>query len=162
MNIALLLLCVGPAQVSSVDLSAHKPDSKVAIRQEGDKLRVQWPIAHGESGRIVFALQTNRPLIEEVAILKSGTASVLLQDVDPVTFVTVGSRDLKEGWEFGRSIFFSETYRQILTLDGVLRVSADALTTYVDGIAQPRCEDIPLAADELVWSSVHRLEVRYS
>jgi len=70
--------------------------------------------------------------------------------------------DLKEGWEFGRSIFFSETYRQILTLDGVLRVSADALTTYVDGIAQPSCEDIPLAADELVWSSIHRIEVRYS
>jgi predicted phage baseplate assembly protein len=70
--------------------------------------------------------------------------------------------DLKEGWEFGRSIFFSETYRQILTLDGVLRLSADALITYVDGIAQPRCEDIPLAADELVWSSVHRIEVRYS
>jgi predicted phage baseplate assembly protein len=70
--------------------------------------------------------------------------------------------DAKEGWEFGRSIFFSETYRQILTLDGVLRLSADALTTYVDGIAQKRCEDIPLAADELVWSNGHRIEVQYS
>jgi predicted phage baseplate assembly protein len=69
--------------------------------------------------------------------------------------------DQHDGWEFGRAIFFSETYRQILTLDGVLRVSADALTTYLDGIAQPKCEDIPLAADELVWSSVHRIEVRY-
>jgi hypothetical protein len=44
----------------------------------------------------------------------------------------------------------------------VLRLSADALVTYVDGIAQPRCEDVPLAADELVWSNVHRIEVRYA
>jgi hypothetical protein len=70
--------------------------------------------------------------------------------------------DNKDGWEFGRAVFFSETYRQILTLDGVLRLSADALTTYVDGVAQPKCEDVPLAADELVWSSTHRVEVRYS
>jgi hypothetical protein len=73
--------------------------------------------------------------------------------------LTGGER--KEGWGFGYSIFFSETYRQILTLDGVLRLSAEDLVTYVDGIAEPRCEDIPLADDEVVWSDVHRIEVRY-
>jgi predicted phage baseplate assembly protein len=66
------------------------------------------------------------------------------------------------GWEFGRSIFFSETYRQILTMDGVLRITSDALTTYLDGVAQDHCADIPLAPDELVWSSEHRIEVRYA
>ena len=66
------------------------------------------------------------------------------------------------GWEFGRSVFFSETYRQILTIDGVLRLTADALTTYLDGVAQADCRDIPLAPDELVWSSEHRIEVRYA
>ena len=66
------------------------------------------------------------------------------------------------GWEFGRAIFFSETYRQILSMDGVLRLTADALTTYLDGVAHRSCEDVPLAADELVWSSEHRIEVRYA
>jgi predicted phage baseplate assembly protein len=67
-----------------------------------------------------------------------------------------------QGWEFGRSIFFSETYRQFLNLEGVLRLTADALTTYVDGVRQPGCADVALAEDELVWSDVHRIEVRYA
>ena len=66
------------------------------------------------------------------------------------------------GWEFGRSIFFSETYRLFLNIDGVLRLTADALTTYVDGIKQPGCADVAIAADELVWSDTHRIEVRYA
>jgi predicted phage baseplate assembly protein len=66
------------------------------------------------------------------------------------------------GWDFGRSIFFSETYRQFLNVDGVLRLTADALTTYVDGVKQPGCADVALADDELVWSDTHRIEVRYA
>lgn len=69
--------------------------------------------------------------------------------------------DKGDGWEFGGTIYFSETYRQILTTDGVMRVEADAMKTYLDGIEQAACEDIPLGGDELVWSDVHQVEVRY-
>jgi predicted phage baseplate assembly protein len=66
------------------------------------------------------------------------------------------------GWEFGQTVYFSETYRQILTSQGVLRLEADALKTYIDDVEQPPCQDIPLRPDELVWSDSHRIEVRYT
>ena len=71
------------------------------------------------------------------------------------------SPDQERGWPFGGTIFFSDTYRQILTVPGVLRVDADDLKTFLDDIEQPRCEDLALRADELVYSDRHRIEVRY-
>jgi predicted phage baseplate assembly protein len=68
--------------------------------------------------------------------------------------------DAGEGWPFGRTVFFSETYRQILTTDGVLRVETDSFATFVDGVSRGS-EDVPLHPDELVWSDGHRVEVRY-
>lgn len=67
----------------------------------------------------------------------------------------------ERGWPFGGPIFFSDTYRQILTVPGVLRVDADDLKTYVDGVEQKPCEDIPLRGDEIVYSERHRVEARY-
>jgi predicted phage baseplate assembly protein len=143
-------------------------DPKPVLREE-TRLRVE---RHLEQHRLVSTeihvapARFRRVEIEARVVAKpdadSGRVQRELIDRLLTYFHPLTGGDLKEGWEFGRSIFFSETYRQILTLDGVLRLSADALVTYVDDVAQPRCEDIPLAADELVWSSVHRIEVRYS
>jgi predicted phage baseplate assembly protein len=69
--------------------------------------------------------------------------------------------DQERGWPFGGTIFFSDTYRQILTVPGVLRVDADDLKTFLDDIEQPRCEDLSLRADEIVYSESHRVAVRY-
>jgi predicted phage baseplate assembly protein len=66
------------------------------------------------------------------------------------------------GWEFGKQINFSETYRQILTTPNVLRLEADALTIYVDDLPQTPCTDIDLGADELVYSVKHTIFVSYS
>jgi predicted phage baseplate assembly protein len=143
-------------------------DPKPILREE-TRLRVQ---RHLEQHRLVSTeihvapARFRRVEIEARVIAKpdadSGRVQRELIERLLAYFHPLTGGDLHEGWEFGRQIFFSETYRQILTLDGVLRLSADALITYVDGIAQPRCEDIPLAADELVWSDVHRIEVRYA
>jgi predicted phage baseplate assembly protein len=65
------------------------------------------------------------------------------------------------GWEFGGRIYFSETYRQILTTPDVLRLEADALTIYVDGQRQEPCKDIDLGPDELVYSDRHTIRVSY-
>jgi predicted phage baseplate assembly protein len=65
------------------------------------------------------------------------------------------------GWPFGGTLFFSDTYRQILNSPGVLRVESDALITYLDDVEQPRCQDLLLRPDEIVWSDRHRVEVRY-
>ena len=65
------------------------------------------------------------------------------------------------GWPFGGTLFFSDTYRQILNSPGVLRVETEALTTYLDDVAQPRCQDLELGPNEIVWSDRHRVEVHY-
>ena len=143
-------------------------DPKPVLREE-TRLRVaRWLEEHRliSTEVLVAPARFRRVEIEARVIAKpdadSGRVQRELLDRLLSYFHPLTGGDNQDGWEFGRAIFFSETYRQILTLDGVLRLSADALTTYVDGVAQPKCQDVPLAADELVWSSVHRVEVRYA
>ena len=71
----------------------------------------------------------------------------------------------ERGWPFGGGIFLSDTFREVLSVPGVLRV--EQLRTLLDGV-DPTPEatgdvhhDIALAPDELVWSDRHRVEVRY-
>jgi hypothetical protein len=85
----------------AVDLSAYKAASGVAVRKDGTALRVAWPMADGEHGVLVLQLRAGQPLIEELGVAKvaNGPATPLLRKVEPVTFVTVGVRDLsKQGW----------------------------------------------------------------
>src|SRR5689334_21340595 len=84
-----------------VNLAAYKPESGVVVRQDGQRLRVAWPMADGEHGVLPLQLRADRPLIEGIGIAKiaDGPAVALLRQVNPVTFLTVGTRDLsKQGW----------------------------------------------------------------
>jgi predicted phage baseplate assembly protein len=65
------------------------------------------------------------------------------------------------GWEFGGRIYYSETYRQILTTPDVLRLETSALQIYVDGKPLDPCEDFDLGPDELVYSTKHTILVSY-
>jgi hypothetical protein len=104
-----------------VDLSAYKQASGVDIRQDDTRLHVRWPMADGDVGVLVIQLRPKEPLIEELAIAKTadGPGTSLLRKVDPVTFLTVGVRDLsKQGW----NVFFDnpprrphETFRAVLS-----------------------------------------------
>jgi hypothetical protein len=90
-----------PTEDVAVDFSAYRTSSGVAIRQDSTRLRVTWPMAEGEHGLLLLQLQANQPLIEEMAIAKSadGPIAPLLRKVNPMTFLTVGIRDLsKQGW----------------------------------------------------------------
>jgi predicted phage baseplate assembly protein len=64
------------------------------------------------------------------------------------------------GWPFGRTIYFSEAYGQILQDKRVQYV--DNLQIYLDGKLQPANQDIPLQPFELVYSTQHTLDVSYS
>lgn len=66
------------------------------------------------------------------------------------------------GWEFGGTIYFSEIYRRILDTEGVARLEAGAVTTYVDGQRQPPCSDVLVNPDELVFSRKHKIIVTYA
>src|SRR5262249_11778714 len=90
-----------PTKDVAVDLSGHKPGSGVAVRQETTRLRLTWPMAEGEFGVLVLQLRAGEPLIEELGIAKTGDGpSVpLVRNANPVTYLTVGERDLKQGWD---------------------------------------------------------------
>jgi predicted phage baseplate assembly protein len=65
------------------------------------------------------------------------------------------------GWDFGGTIYFAETYRQIFEVDGV-KLIAGTLKTYVDNVLQQPCTDIQLQPDEIVFSLDHGVTVTYS
>jgi hypothetical protein len=126
----------------AVDLAAYKPASGVTVRQDGSRLRLAWPIADGEHGVVVIQLQPGRPLIEELGIARTaeGDSVTLLGKVNPVTFLTVGVRDLsKQGW----NAFFDnpplrphETFPAVLEPKKVAVQSQGRRTTViVDGLS---------------------------
>lgn len=128
--------------VPRVDLSAHKPESGVTVRQDATQLHVTWPMSGGTYGRLVLQLQANEPLIEEMGIARTadGPANPLLRKVQPVTFLTVGVRDLSaQGW----NAFFDnppkrphETFPAILIKKAV-RVQSHGRrsTVLIDGLS---------------------------
>ena len=62
-----------PAQAAAdvtVDIAGHKAASGIAIRQDGTKLHVRWPMAEGEQGVFVLQLAAKQPLIEELGIAR--------------------------------------------------------------------------------------------
>lgn len=65
------------------------------------------------------------------------------------------------GWDFGATIYFAETYRQIFDVDGVKLITGN-LKTYVDSVLQPPCTDIQLQPNEIVYSLNHGVSVSYS
>ena len=80
----------------------------------------------------------------------------LLAFFNPLTGGPAGA-----GWDLGGSIYFSETYRQILITPGVLRIESQAVKTFVDDIPQPANQDIPLAENEVVYSMNHTVIASY-
>src|SRR5262249_20538865 len=95
----------------AVDLSAYKAACGVAVRQDGTRLRISWPMADGEHGVLTLQLRPKQALIEELGIAKTakGQVAPLLRQVNPVTLLTVGSRDLTgQSW----NVFFDNPPRR--------------------------------------------------
>ncbi len=71
-------------------------DNGIAVIQSGDEVRVTWPISADQSGSAIFNLDESKPLITSLGIAGKSIA----QDLNPVTLLTIGERDLKNpaGW----------------------------------------------------------------
>lgn len=92
-----------------VNLSGYQPDSGVSVRQDGTRLQMTWSLMERESGVLVLRLETGQPLIDELGITSKATESTtLVRQVNPVTVLTVGSRDLTQGW----NVFFDNPPRR--------------------------------------------------
>jgi hypothetical protein len=102
-SLSALLLLAGQMTVAA--------DSGVILQQSEAELRVTWPLGNGESGTVIFNLDETKPLIESLAISRAAEAPVTIaRALNPVTLLTVGSRDAKnpQGW----GAFFDNTPRR--------------------------------------------------
>src|ERR1043165_8501319 len=92
--VLLLLAACAEAQGADVDLKGYSSSCGVEIRHEGDQLRIVWPMAEGESGRLTLDLRPGQPLIESLTIATGADATpvALLRNVEPVTWLTVARR----------------------------------------------------------------------
>jgi hypothetical protein len=89
--------------------------------------------------------------------VEQGVRSRLLAYFHPLTGGENGA-----GWDFGGTIDFSETYRQIFDVDGVDRIDTSSMKTYLDQILQASCSNVLLEPDELVFSLDHAVTASYS
>src|SRR5438132_8524955 len=96
---------------ATVDVSGYHPACGVAVRRQDGQLRVTWPLGDGAQGVLRLQLHPGQPLIEELGIAGAadGPVTTLLRKVNPVTLLTVGSRDLTpQGW----NVFFDNPRRR--------------------------------------------------
>jgi hypothetical protein len=90
-----------------VDMASYRPECGVAVRHEGERLSVDWPMEASEHGRLIIDLHADRPFIGMMGIAAgaSGEATTILAGVDPVFFATVGTRVGTPGRPPGMSPF---------------------------------------------------------
>lgn len=104
-----LIIVLGVAATSrgadppaSVDLSAfHESAGGVKVLEKDQRLEVSWPIAEARRGVLVLDLTHEANLISALGMERNGEkAKLILTDVQPVTWLTVGVRDLSaQGWD---------------------------------------------------------------
>ncbi|MBX6315707.1 MAG: hypothetical protein IRY99_22745, partial [Isosphaeraceae bacterium] len=82
------------AEAIRADLSGYRPEGGINVHQEGDRLTIGWPLEEGEQGRLVLDLSGAGPLIASLGIAPEagGAAAPVLEQVEPATFLTVGTR----------------------------------------------------------------------
>jgi hypothetical protein len=108
---AILLLMglgIGPAGMlraaePTVDLSGYRADSGITVHQAGSELRVSWrsPSFEDRLGQLVLDLRPGQPLIRSMGV----SPSTGLRNVDPVTFLLVGTRQAPNGRPPDMSVF---------------------------------------------------------
>jgi hypothetical protein len=136
-----IFLCPALAHAVAVDLTGYNAECGVKISQTpaeaGAAINVEWPLGDepAETGRLALDLRAGKPLFASLAILSRDgrPAATLLEGVDPVTFVTVGTRVNPPGRPPGMSVFnvffdspanrLHQAYRSRLELDRALVTS---------------------------------------
>jgi hypothetical protein len=135
------------AEAPKVDLSGYRVDSGVTVGHSDGRLRVSWALDgrttdSEDRGQLVLDLRPGRALIQVMGY-SGATASPVLENLDPVAYLLVGSRQAPAGRPPGMSVFnvfFDtpanrpfETYRTHLDLKRVRVTSQGHHTTVAIG-----------------------------
>jgi len=94
--VAALFVAASPAlgQDVPVNMEHYTPACGVAVRHNKQRVLVGWHLGTRASGRLTLDLRRGKPLIESLRIARESTETVepLLEGVEPLTFLTVGTR----------------------------------------------------------------------
>lgn len=66
-----------------------------------------------------------------------------------------------QGWPFGGTIFYSDVYRTILGVPGVVRPQDNQVVIWLDNQRQAFCRDVPIGNGQLTYSKGHQISVTY-
>src|SRR5262249_8584106 len=91
----------------------------------------------------------------DLAAVNDGIVRSLRDFFDPLH----GGGDDHAGWPFGGTIRFSKVYQRVFTVSGV--DSIERLTMTLDGEPTEACKDISIAANALLYSTTHAINVSY-
>src|SRR5262249_47329848 len=83
----------------------------------------------------------------DLATVKNTAQNSLTTFFHPLTGGNDGT-----GWPFGGEIYYSDVYRQILDVDGVLRIQDNQLLIWLDDQPQQFCRDVPINPGELLYN----------
>ena len=132
----------------TVDLSGYRAETGVAVVHQDGQLRVSWPlerVPRSEArGHLVLDIQPGRPLIRSIGTAAAGAPMMpVLEDLDPATYLLVGTRQAPAGRPPEMSVFnvfFDtpakrpfQTYRSKLDLKHVRVTSHGHRTTVAIG-----------------------------
>ena len=108
---AIEFICAQAAYAAvPVDIKSYDPASGVVVRAAGEALVLRWDTPEG-STELMLNISGQGALVQSIAVAPGkGKPVVVLRDVDPVTVLSIGQRDLKKrgGW----TIFFDRTSRK--------------------------------------------------
>jgi hypothetical protein len=98
------------AEVPAIDLSGYRAESGVSVQHKDARLHIAWelerPSHPSVRGHVVLDLRPGRALIELMGIsVGTGPISPLLENLDPTTYLLVGSRQAPAGRPPGMSVF---------------------------------------------------------
>jgi predicted phage baseplate assembly protein len=91
----------------------------------------------------------------DLAEVTLAVTTALLKYLHPLT-----GGDDGLGWPFGGPIYYSALFQQIFSTAGVQRVESVIIS--LEGNALPPCQDVPIKAGALVYSTDHKVQVNYS
>ncbi|MCW4463852.1 hypothetical protein OK349_19270 [Sphingomonas sp. BT-65] len=119
--------------LSVLDRPRHALPGDVRLVRTGDEVTLDWPSGEGERGQLTLSLDRHKALIRGIAI----AGRTVIADIDPAGVVTVGTRDLKQGW----TVFFDnprerafDSFPLTLSRDTIrIRAAGDYTTVTVTG-----------------------------
>jgi hypothetical protein len=96
MRLRLLLAAGALAGLAAPAAPGAEDPPRAYVTTAPDRITLTWPVAEGPeapAGRLVLDLRRDRPLVAELGVLDAaGTPRTRIEAVEPVAFVTVGTR----------------------------------------------------------------------